>query len=160
MSFKPPLFCALLTLVTGACAAPESPLDKLGWMQGCWMVIGSEAGSGEQWTSAVGGGMLGMSRTVKAGKTAQFEFVQIREVTPGQLAYIAQPSGKPPTSFPLARRDGDAFVFESLGHDFPQRIIYRPDGKHGMHARIEGQMKGKLKGIDFPMKRVSCEAPS
>ena len=147
-----PLACALLF----STAAQAAPFDKLGWMQGCWKVTGAEDGTVEQWTSPAGGAMLGMSRTVKGGKMVEFEFVQIREVTPGQLAYIAQPSGQPKTTFPLARQEGATFIFEDLAHDFPQRIIYRPDGE-GLVARIEGMSKGKLKGIDFPMQRISCD---
>ena len=155
MTLKMPLACALLLV---AASAGASPFDKLGWMQGCWMATGAEKGTVEQWTSSEGGSMFGLSRTVKGGKTMEFEFVQIREVARGQLAYIAQPSGLPPVTFPLARQDGGAFVFENLAHDFPQRVIYRPDGAQGMMARIEGMSKGKLKGIDFPMQRISCEA--
>ncbi len=149
------LACAMLALATSASA---NPFDKLGWMQGCWKAAGADDGTVEQWTSAAGGAMLGMSRTVKGGKMVEFEFMQIREVAPGQLAFMAQPSGKSPTTFPLARQDGGAFVFENAGHDFPQRVIYRQDGDKGLMARIEGMSKGKIKGIDFPMQRVSCEA--
>ncbi len=155
MNLKVPLACALL-FVTATAGA--SPFDKLAWMQGCWMATGGEAGTVEQWTSADGGSMFGMSRTVKGGKTADFEFMQIREVTPGQLAFIAQPSGRAPTSFALARQDVSGFVFENTGHDFPQRVIYRADGPNALFARIEGLSKGKIKGIDFPMQRISCDA--
>lgn len=96
MNLRLPFACALPLVSAGAGAAP---IDKLGWMQGCWMPEGADKGSLEQWTSAQGGSMLGVSRTVKNGKTTEFEFIQIREVTPGQLAYIAQPAGRPPTSF-------------------------------------------------------------
>ncbi len=155
MKLTLPLACALLFISAGAVA---SPFDKLGWMQGCWMATGGEKGTVEQWTSAEGDSMFGMSRTVKGGKTADFEFMQIREVTPGKLTFIAQPSGSAPTSFALARQDGAAFIFENTGHDFPQRVIYRQDGANGLFARIEGLSKGKIKGIDFPMQRVSCDA--
>lgn len=146
---------ALLSVVVNAGAAP---IDKLAWMQGCWRAEGAEKGSGEQWTSAEGGSMFGISRTATGGKMSEFEFIQIREVTPGQLAYIVQPSGRPPTSFPLARQDGLTFIFENPAHDFPQRVIYRPDGPHGMLGRIEGMSNGKVRGIDYPMHRVSCDA--
>lgn len=39
-------------------------------------------------------------------------------------------------------------------------MIYRPDGAHGMLARIEGMAKGKIKGVDFPMRRISCDSDS
>ena len=156
MSLKSILFGALLATAAGAGAAPSDAFANLGWLQGCWVpdTASAEAGTVETWTSAAGGAMLGMSRTVKGGRATEFEFVQIRDVEPGKLAYIAQPSGRPPTTFPLARRTDTEFVFEHTGHDFPQRIIYRRDGGA---ARIEGGMKGRSRGIDFPMKRTSCD---
>lgn len=156
MSLKSALLCALLAT---SCSALADPLAKLGWLQGCWAADGAEPGTVEQWTSPAGGTMLGISRTIKKGKTREFEFVQIREVEPGKLAYMAQPSGQAPASFTLLRHSDTEFVFENLAHDFPQRIIYRRGGDRALHARIEGMAKGKLKGVDFPMKRISCEAP-
>ncbi len=147
----------LLVLASSALAAPD-PVTKLAWLQGCWQVQGSETGTVEQWTSAAGGTLFGLSRTVKAGKTTEFEFVHVREVEPGVLAYIAQPSGRPPTPFPLLRSTESEFVFENLSNDFPQRVIYRRDGPNAVVARIEGTSKGKIKGIDFPMKRISCDS--
>lgn len=140
------------------CAAMAAdPVTGLAWLQGCWAAADAEPGSGEQWTAAAGGTVLGTSRTVKGGKTVAWEFIQIREVEPGKLAYIAQPSGQPPTSFGLLRQGDGEFVFENLAHDFPQRVIYRRVGDRILNARIEGMAKGKLKGIDFPMQRVSCD---
>ncbi len=103
------------------------------------------------------GTLLGLSRTVKAGKTAEFEFIQVREIEPGKLAYIAQPSGRPPTAFALLTSSDSEFTFENLANDFPQRIIYRREGPGAIHARIEGTMRGKSRAIDFPMTRISCE---
>lgn len=155
MFLKSTLCCTLLAASTAAMA---KPFAELGWLQGCWVPASAtaEAGSVETWTSPAGGTMLGMSRTIKGGRTHAFEFVQIREVEPGKLAYIAQPSGRPPTTFPLLRSGASEYVFENTAHDFPQRVIYRREGER-LTARIEGMMKGKLKGIDFPMKRASCD---
>ena len=147
----------ILALAAGGASAAD-PVARLGWLQGCWQASGAEAGSGEQWMAAAGGTVLGMSRTVRKGVTTEYEFLQIREVEPGKLAYIAMPSGRPPTTFTLLRESDTEFVFENLGHDFPQRIIYKRDGDKALNARIEGTVKGKAKGIDFPMKRVSCDA--
>jgi hypothetical protein len=159
MFLKTALGCALLAACTSVLAAPADPFANLSWLQGCWVpaTATAEAGSVETWTSAAGGTMFGMSRTIKGGRTHEFEFVQIREVEPGKLAYIAQPSGRPPTTFPLLRSTDTEYVFENAAHDFPQRVIYKRDGAN-LTARIEGTMKGKLRGIDFPMKRASCEA--
>ena len=96
--------------------------------------------------------MLRVSRTVRQGRTVEYEFIRIAQGADGKLAFTAQPSGQPQATFPLLRHDADSFVFENLAHDFPQRVIYRRAGATGLHARIEG----KGKGIDFPMSRTPC----
>ena len=149
--------CAALVAAAAPALAANETAAQFGWLQGCWQATGGEPGSGENWTSAAGGTLLGVSRTVKGGRTVAHEFVQIRETEPGKLAYIAQPSGQAQATFPLAHSSETRVVFENLAHDFPQRIIYRREGTRLLFARIEGEMKGKLKGIDCPMERIDCE---
>lgn len=102
-----------------------------------------------------GDGMLGMSRTVAKGRIAEHEFLQIR-VQDGRVVYIAKPSGQPEATFTAAKIGPREVVFENPAHDFPQRIIYRLQADGGIAARIEGMREGKVRGIDFPMKRVTC----
>lgn len=151
---------AMLAALLFAGGAQAATLDQLRWLQGCWRSAGGEAGSQEQWMGPAGGSMLGSSRTIKGGKTVNFEFMQLRENEPGKLVFIAQPSGAAPTSFALLREADGELVFENAGHDFPQRVIYQRDGANGLRARIEGVIKGKPKGIDFPMQRISCDGPA
>ena len=146
-----------LALAAGAAAAAEPVVFPV-WMQGCWQPVNADAGSVEQWSAPAGGLMLGMSKTIKAGKLASFEFMRIAEVEPGKLGFIAQPSGEAPTTFLLLRAREQEVSFENPAHDFPQRIMYRGVGDKLLHARIEGTIKGKPKGIDFPMRRVACDA--
>lgn len=148
----------IMVVLLAACAAApvaasSDALAKLGWLQGCWAAAGGEQGSGEQWMAPAGGTMLGMSRTVRKGRTVAYEFIRIEQGAGGRLVFIAQPSGQPQASFSLAQQDGDSVVFENPAHDFPQRIIYRRAGDTGLQARIEG----KGKGIDFPMLRTACK---
>ena len=141
-----------ILLMTVALAAPTSSVQDLSWISGCWASVGAEAGSGETWMAPAGGTLFGVSRTVKGGKTVAHEFMQIRETGPGQIAFIALPSGQKEASFPLVRLSGQEAVFENPQHDFPQRVIYRRDGDL-LTGRIEGSEGGETKGIDFPMKR-------
>ncbi len=145
-------------LFAGGSAATPADLERMAWLAGCWESAGAEAGSGEQWTPIAGGTMLGMSRTVRQGRTATFEFMQLRDQPDGTLAFIAQPSGRAATAFPLLRMGEGEAVFESAQHDFPQRVIYARDGATRLRARIEGQRNGVARAIDFPMTRVSCDA--
>ena len=104
-----------------------------------------------------GGTMLGMSRTVKQGRTVEFEFMQIRTTDTGSLAFIAKPSGQDEATFPLLRLTDSEAAFENLQHDFPQRVIYRLDGAT-LRARIEGMRNGSIRAMEFPMTRTACAA--
>ena len=102
--------------------------------------------------------MLGMGRTVKGNnELADYEQLQIREEQ-GVLIYTAKPARQPQASFRVTAADGDAVVFENPTHDFPQRISYRrqPDGS--LLARIEGELRGQPRAVEFPMRRVACPA--
>ena len=153
------LAVATLCGVIGVCApVAAQPLDQLSWLAGCWAAEGGEPGSLEHWMPLAGGTMLGVARTVKNGKTVAHEFMQIREVAPGQIVYLAMPSGRTATPFALKRQAAGEVVFENLEHDFPQRVMYRQQANGGLLARIEGTRDGALRGIDFPLRRVSCDS--
>lgn len=169
MISKPLLHLAAAALLASigqqACAAGTTvpatagdPVMKLAWLSGCWAAEGGEFGSGENWTPAAGGTMLGVGRTVRKGRTAETEFMTISLYTDdGRLAYSAVPSGQQPVTFMQTRLTANEVVFENLLHDFPQRVAYRLEGKR-LKARIEGPRGGENKVIEFPMVRVSCDA--
>ncbi len=153
---------ASLATFAAVCAltahAQLADVGRVAWLAGCWKSAGGEAGSEEQWMPAAGGSMLGMGRTVKQGKTVAHEFMQIRQGADGVLAFMAQPSGKPPENFPVLRMSEREVVFENLRDEFPQRVMYKLESDTRLAARIEGLRGGALRGIDFPMDRVSCDA--
>lgn len=145
------LFCGL-----SFAQEKKTTIADLAWLTGCWDGSGGNREYLEQWMRPSGQTMLGMSRTVIGGKTVEFEFVQIRE-REGDLFYIAKPSGQSEASFKLIKYNNQEAVFENPQHDFPQRVIYRLEKDGSLAAAIEGMSKGKLKHIDFPMKRVKCD---
>ena len=146
----------LLAVAGVAGSGSDTSVSGLTWLAGCWASVAGEPGTGEVWTLPAGGTMLGVSRTVKDGKTVEYEFMQIREISPGQLAFVANPSGQAQAAFPLVRSGPGELVFEDPAHDFPQRVIYRLVAPDQLHARIEGVLKGEDRGVDFHMKRAEC----
>ena len=100
--------------------------------------------------------MLGLSRTIAGGKTVEFEFMQIREETNGEIHFIAKPSGQPETTFKLIKGSAREVIFENPQHDFPQRVIYRLESDGSLVGRIEGVSKGQERSVDFPMSRARC----
>lgn len=144
--------------VSIAADAMAAEIDALAWLAGCWQSEQGDPGSGEHWLPPAGGTMFGVSRTVKNGKTVEFEFVQLRANADGKLVFIAQPSGQKEATFVASSVGTDSVTFENPQHDFPQKIIYRLQQDGRLVARIEGTRDGKVRGVDFPMKRVSCDA--
>jgi hypothetical protein len=146
----------LMGLPSVAPAQEPASVEDLAWLSGCWATVGGEAGSGEQWTVPAGKTMFGVSRTVRNSKTVAYEFVQIRETEAGGIEFIAMPSGQTMATFLLARLSETEVVFENLAHDFPQRIIYRLQADGFLTGRIEGEINGEAKAVDFPLQRVDC----
>jgi hypothetical protein len=137
--------------------APSAKVAGLGWLSGCWEMKNQKRRTliTEMWMKPNGDAMLGVGRTLKAGKLVDFEFLRIVEDVNG-LSYISRPSAnKEDTAFRMIKISTSEVVFENLAHDFPQRIIYKREGEK-LTARIEASHDGKTRGVDFFYTRVLC----
>ncbi|MBA2077296.1 hypothetical protein PCA_02060 [Rhodanobacter sp. PCA2] len=132
---------------TAAAAAPE-----LDWLAGHWCGGTANRQIEEVWLPEGGGMLLGMSRTLRDGRTESFEFMRI--VAAGkQAGFHVQPNGVPPTRFAIAERGEQRVRFENAAHDFPNRIEYRREGDV-LHAWIAGPGRdGKEMRIPFEYRR-------
>jgi hypothetical protein len=137
--------------------AQSVSLADFAGLSGCWeRTDKSGVTISEMWMKPAGNSMMGTGRTVKNGKTVDFEFLRIEQRDDG-IFYIAKPKANATeTAFKLKTPVTDSYVFENPDHDFPQRIIYKISA-NALAARIEGTMNGKTRGIDFPSTRTSCE---
>jgi hypothetical protein len=151
---------ALLGAWAGALAAENPPpsavrVDQLAWLTGCWEASSPGRTVEEHWLAPRGETMIGVSRTVRDGRTAEYELVLIRPQD-GRLAYQAHPSGQPSAVFLSRQLTETSVVFENPEHDFPQRIGYQREGD-SLLAWIEGTRDGKTLRVEFPYRRVRCE---
>lgn len=152
------LFAALAGLAASGALAAAPGVERLAWLAGCWQGQFGEPGTIESWLVPAGGTMLGVSRTVTKGETAEFEFMQLRELPDGVLAFIAQPAGRPPTSFRAVRLGVADAVFENAENDFPQRITYSRIGDTRLVATLESSSDGAARKVELEFSRVSCDA--
>jgi hypothetical protein len=148
---------ALLLLLAAPLTAAGSgsdDVDALRWMSGCWAFETEETVVEEAWLGPRAGLMMGISRTVRAGRVIATERIEIAEDSSG-VYYRASPSGQATATFRAARLSATEAVFENPAHDFPQRIAYRlgEDGA-AMHARVES-LDG-ARGFDIPYRRGPC----
>src|SRR5688572_12792178 len=106
---------ALLLCTVLAMACHGETIDKLSFLSGCWAGGGTE----EVWLKPQGGTMLGMSRTVKGGKTVFTEFLQISAGSDGVLVLNAQLKlADKSTQFRLADLKDGAATFSNPAHDY------------------------------------------
>jgi hypothetical protein len=152
----------LVALATCGAIAPAfgqsaSGLERISWLAGCWARDAGEPGTEEHWMQPVAGTMLGTGRTVKAGKTVEFEFMRIHVAADGKLLFTAVPSGQKEATFTEFRSGESEIGFENPEHDFPHRVIYKLQSKTRLLASIEGTRKGVARTIEFPMRRVKCD---
>ncbi|MBB2486186.1 hypothetical protein H5407_13265 [Mitsuaria sp. WAJ17] len=154
-----PIPPAALALAAACAALPAraQSVDGMAWLAGCWRGHFGEAGTMEQWLPPAGGTMLAMSRTVRQGKTVEFEFLQLRQLQDGTLALMPQPAGRPATVFRLLSAGPQEAVFENPAHDFPQRIAYTRSDESRLLVSIEGLRNGTTRRIEFTFSRVGCE---
>jgi hypothetical protein len=145
------LLLLLVLLVALGRAAEGLP----GWLAGAWELTRGERVICEEWMAPEGGLMLGASRTVRAGRAVEHEFMRLAVAADGALEFTAWPGGGPGTTFRQVARDSTSFVVENAGHDFPQRIGYglRPDGS--LLAWVEGRRGGRTVRIEFPYRRAA-----
>lgn len=166
-----PVILVLLALVCGAGCASETlvrgravnlsnddaGLGEAHFLAGHWSTAPTREGdrTEEHWTPASAGTMLGVSRTIRGGRTVFHEFVRI-ERTPEGIFYVARPSGQSETRFRLVESGAGRLVFENPEHDFPTRITYlRTAG--GITARIQGTQRGQERMEQWSYRKARVE---
>ncbi|NNE43019.1 MAG: hypothetical protein HKN12_02325 [Gemmatimonadetes bacterium] len=167
------LFVLVVLLLTAPAAVPGSAgpaspavsLDAFAWLEGDWVRQSKRGEVTETWTRVSPRTMEGIASIVVGEETHVTEHLRIEDLGDG-LYYLAKPRENPyPTPFKLVRsaatqaetqagtQAGTQFVFENPSHDFPPRILYTGDGADGLVVRIEGEMDGAERGIDFVFSR-------
>ena len=144
----------LVACTTGATVAESPSAAGLDWLAGHWCMESGGEFIEEHWLPSRGDVMLGVGRTVKGGKTLNFEFLRIERVA-ASTNYIAQPQGGAPTVFRMTASGANWARFENPEHDFPKRVEYRrtPDG---LHAEIAGPGKDG-KELVIPFEYRACD---
>ena len=136
-------------------AQDSTSIEDVDWIVGCWKSTNSKYDAREHWMTPAGNMMVGMSHTVSDDKTVGYEYLRIEE-SDGKLIYIANPSGQEEASFYQSEITDKKMVFVNPDHDFPQRITYYLLNDGSIHARVEAEKDGEVKGFNIFMERVDC----
>lgn len=128
-------------------------MERLGWLAGSWREAKDARETEEFWLPPKGGVMLGVNRTTRAGRAAQFEFLRIAKTERG-VSYFAMPGGDPATEFRMVACEVNRVVFENEHHDFPNRVIYWLHANGDLGARIEGRIQGKPRAVEWRFQKT------
>jgi hypothetical protein len=145
----------LLLLTLAGPFMQDRLIDRAAFLKGCWQRTAGTRIVEEQWMAPRAGTMMGMGRTVRGDTLIEYEHVRIFE-RDGKLVYAAQPSRQAAAEFESTMIEAGAITFANPKHDFPQRVIYRMGGD-SLFARIEGNMNGRERGVDFRYARARCD---
>ncbi|HLU38274.1 MAG TPA: DUF6265 family protein [Planctomycetota bacterium] len=128
-------------------------LEAVAFLAGSWVHEDGDGRQEEHWTAPNGGMMLGMARTVRAGKAVGFEHLRI-ERKGDEVVYHASPQGREPTPFTLQAAESrpGRVVFANPDNDFPKRITYWLDEEGKLHARIDGGDE-RSRAVEFVWRR-------
>ena len=141
----------ITTLILCASVLVQTPtIADVAWMAGDWQTAsGGRRQVEEHWTKPAGGTMMGVSRTVAADKTVEFEYLRIEQRADG-VYYVAHPKARcPGTDFKLTRASATEAVFENPQHDFPKRVIYRKNADDSLTASIDAGEGSKAMSFAF-----------
>ncbi len=133
----------LIVIVVTAVSAPgqtaraTATVKDVAWLEGTWVSASGQRTVEEHWTSAAGGVMFAVSRTLAGDRLVEFEYLRIVE-RGGGLFYVAQPKGQPPTEFAATQVSPTSVRFENPQHDFPKVIRYEKRADGTLRAAIAG----------------------
>jgi hypothetical protein len=145
-----------LPVATTSLAAQGSvSINAAAWLAGCWSMTRGNTVIEEQWMAPAGSTMMGMGRTVQAGKLLEYELVVLR-AQGDKLEYRAHPSGQASAVFTATVVSDTLLQFDNPQHDFPRLVAYRRIGTDSLRAWIAASAAPTAKQVVFPYHRVSC----
>jgi hypothetical protein len=131
-------------------------LQQVAFMSGCWRGAITNGFMEEYYSTPTSNLIVGVTRYVRSGRTVDFEFSRI-EARDSSIVLTPQPRGGTPTPFRLTVADSSSATWENPEHDFPQRILYRREGRDSLIAAIEGPGSSGPRRIEWRMGRVNCD---
>lgn len=152
---KKPIILLFISVIFFALGAQKMPIKRFSFLLGHWELKTKSGKITEHWKSN-SNTYSGSSYTYnEKGDSTLTETIVLKEINGNwEFSVTGYEKGNTGTThFKLISTKENSFVFENAAHDFPQRIVYQPQGKDKLIAWIEGKMNGKERKIDFAYHR-------
>lgn len=144
------LIAGLVASVVISMSAPT--LDDLKFMQGSWVAERGTGVSEETWMPPSGGTMLGVSRTIREGKTRFTEFLQIEEIEGKLKLTICQKLGGPAITLTASKWSEKEVTFEPVDDPNKATVAYRSVANE-LHTTVAGVRDTTPYSLEFKFKK-------
>ena len=119
----------ILAAAAAAATPVPQPAPDLAWLSGRWVTESDGRWTEETWSVPRGGVMLGTGLSGEGAAVKSFEFMRIARDAQGALTFWGAPEGGPAVPFRWESGGARHAVFVNPGHDYPQRIVYKSNGR-------------------------------
>lgn len=125
-------------------------LSNLKWLAGHWKGKIEQGYMEEYFTTADGGLILGVAKTIQLKKVNFYEFMEIR-AEEKKIVFIPYVNGKKQRSFQMQRMslEEKEVVFMDSLNDFPRKIIYKLLPTKKLQIVLEGKVDNRDKVLEF-----------
>lgn len=134
----------------------DKVFKKLYALEGTWKMNGKRGAVYEEWVIINDDYLQNKGYIIRIDDTIVTERVSLTNSKEGifYTSTVEDQNNKKPVSFKLTSYEGNQFVFENPGHDFPKRIVYRFITTDSLHAFIDDGVSN-TKRQNFYFKKQS-----
>jgi hypothetical protein len=154
MKLKILMVVTCLLWSTSSVRADNAKITDLEFLSGCWR--NQERGQvvEERWSLGHGNLLLGTSKTVKAEKVLQFEFLKIAQGQRGEILYTPYINGQRTVDFTLTSLSPKTYqvAFDNPENEFPKRVMYWRSSKDELTVTLWGGEKS----FSYVLKKIDC----
>jgi CubicO group peptidase (beta-lactamase class C family) len=136
---------------------PKITVNDFSWLLGTWKHESATSTTYESWRKLSDKTLEGESwRVNKTTQQKVFGEALLLAEMGGEIFYLPKTSDNPmPVAFKLTQSNAQEVVFENPKHDFPQKIHYKLNADGTVTARVEGQLGGQQRQIEFRYSKTT-----
>ena len=148
----------------GGPAPAKAALEELAWITGAWTGTLGDRTIEQHWSAPLGGSMLAMYRSIRAGRATLYELLaieqdpdaivlRIKHFAPG-AGLVSQEAKDQSVDHRLVSLEGRTAVFEGVAAGNPARVTFSSPDPGSLTISVEREREGKRVTTDFKYSRL------
>ena len=144
----------------------KASVDQLAWIAGPWTGTLGDRTIEQHWMAPLAGSMVGMYRSIRAGKPTLYELLAIEQDAEGGLVLrikhfapgpglVGQEGKEESANHALVQLDGRRAVFENMTPTGPVRVTFSSPDAAALDIVVERTREGKPAATTFAYRRAA-----